>query len=755
MEKLKLNIQLFGGSLSITASETDVSIENNQSYINLVIKATTNSTTYNDSAYLKSASIVGQNNTYSLGRINFSIGKGKTVTVYSGKIGPFDHNADGSLNNVSISASCYIVSNTQPTASASVPMSTIPRASSFTVSGGTIGQTLTVNINRASSDFTHEVRVTYGSKTQVISLNAGTSASATLDMDFCNQMPNVTTAQGIVSVVTKNGSTYIGDTQNQLFTMTVPNSVVPSISSVTKSDTANLVGTYGAYVQGKSDLRIQTSASGSYSSSITNYTINIKDSNNNVLRQLGGNDVTLYDISYTGTLTIEAIVTDSRGRQASNSSTISVVGYFNPRINYFTAERRNNDSTVTFTWSGEACNINNRNVNGHTFRLYKRQKGQSNYTLVTDYASAYSWSRNDYTATCDENYAWEFAFQVEDSFMYNNYYAEVGTAFELINWKDDGTAMAIGKVSEHSNTLEVGLNTELNEDLHVGKKLYYGSGGREDNAAFGFIYDGAGNMQHKRSNSGDNFGIDSYSGTRNLYFWPETGDTKISGKLETKTTKQYFLPAKTDTNYYEYYLLAQIPASDASNHNLIRISGTIGGWASSRKLMLDFFIANRDGFVVDGEYIGYTAGFGWYCFKVHQQNNEYYVYLCRTEQYTGEVILDIYCENVVYYGETSASSPVGTDVYTINQNTIGNNFHKRTTPSKDLNDYKVMGSYQFDNHGDYSNAASSDGICIVNVYGGGDWVLQEYHRMVWHGSATDKWIRQYGAGVWSNWQKIL
>lgn len=103
----------------------------------------------------------------------------------------------------------------------------------------------------------------------------------------------------------------------------------------------------------------------------------------------------------------------------------------------------------------------------------------------------------------------------------------------------------------------------------------------------------------------------------------------------------------------------------------------------------------------------------------------------------------------------SASSPVGTDVYTINQDTIGNNFHKRTTPSKDLNDYKVMGSYQFDNHGDYSNAASSDGICFVNVYGGGDWIIQEYHRMLWHGSSTDKWVRQYGAGVWSSWQKIV
>lgn len=680
MKKLKLNIQLFGGSLSITASETDVSIENNQSYINLTIKATTNSTTYNDSAYLKSASIVGQNNTYSLGRINFSIGKGKTVTVYSGRIGPFDHNADGSLNNVSISASCYIVSNTQPTASASVPMSTIPRASSFTVSGGTIGQTLTVNINRASSDFTHEVRVYYGSKTQVISLNAGTSASATLDMDFCNQIPSATTAQAIVQVITKNGSSYVGDNVNQLHTITVPNNVVPSISSVTKSDTANLVGTYGAYVQGKSNLRIQTSANGSYSSWITNVTVNIKDSNYNLLRQLTGDDVTLSNISYVGTLNIEVIVTDSRGRQSTNTSQISVVEYFNPKINYFTAERRNNDSTITFTWSGESCNINNNNVNGHTFRLYKRQKGQSNYSLVTDYNGAYSWSRNDYTTTCDENYGWEFAFQVEDSFMYNNYYAEVGTAFELMNWGADGTSMAIGKVSEKSNTFEVDLTTEINNvaTINTPDNTYGGviiNSGNTNEASIRY----RSNDQSKEYVVGygtarfDGFGIWSNENGNNVFTIDKYGNTTIQGLLMTPTHKQYYLGSSGDNNYPSYYLLARFPVDNAANHSVLRINGSLGGWSSENKIIVDFSITNRDGLKVDGNFYGDNRAFGKFDFELYNYNNDIYVYLHRVEQYVSEVILDIMVEEVEWYGETTTSSPSGTLVKTINEKTLNNN----------------------------------------------------------------------------------
>ena len=372
MEKLKLNIQLFGGSLSITASETDVSIENNTSYINVSISATTTSGTYNETggAYVN-ATLTGENNTYSIPKTYFKISKGQTKTVYSGKIGPFYHNSNGSLNNVTISASAYIVSNTQPTASISVAMSTIPRASSVdTLSGGTIGQAISGTITRASTSFTHKVYIKLGDRTQVLSNNATTTFSGTIDMGFCNSIINSTSSTAFVVVETYDGSTRIGEPISSPFQMTVPSSVVPTMNSVTKSDTTSYYSTYGAYVQSKSTLRVVSSASGVYSSTISSYTVKLKNGNTVLLSQTGST-VDFSNINYTGTITVEVTATDTRNRTAINTSTITVASYTIPSISYLTAERRNNDDTVTLTFSSAITNINNANANAKTFKLEK------------------------------------------------------------------------------------------------------------------------------------------------------------------------------------------------------------------------------------------------------------------------------------------------------------------------------------------------------------------------------------------------
>lgn len=547
MKKLKLDIQLFGGSLSITASETDVDISSNTSYINLTIKATTNSTTYNDSAYLKSASITGQNDNYSLGRINFRIGKGQTVTVYSGKIGPFHHNADGSLNNVSISASCYIVSNTQPTASASVTMSTIPRASTISsISGNIIGSPTTVTISRHADTFTHKLQVVYGEKrTDWIDFGSNLSKQFTVPMDFCNSqyLSSTTNGQFIFTLVTYSNGEAIG-TENQLYTMYVPDSVKPSTPSITKNDTTNNYSTYGAYVKGKSGLRVQSSANGSYGSTITNYAVKLK-SGNDVLQTLNGNDVTFSGLNYTGTITIEVTATDTRNRSTANTTTISIADYANPNISVFKAERLSNDSTVTITYTASITNINNANANGKTFNIYKRQKGTSSWgSAIATYTSGYSYNGTK-TETCSENYGWEFKIDAIDSYTTTSKTAEVGTAFELMNWKADGTAMAIGKVSEYSNMFEVGLQTRIKTptNLNISTRIVpsnngeasieYVNSGETTGAVVGWGtggFDGYGVWMH---DIGANTLTVDRSGNINGKFWGLTQDISTNNTTDT------------------------------------------------------------------------------------------------------------------------------------------------------------------------------------------------------------------------------
>ena len=353
-----------------------------------------------------------------------------------------------------------------------VTLETIPRASSFTISktsGGsaatsfTLGETIYVNITRASDSFTHRVYWKVGSSSnQSLSTSATTSANGTLALSMANYIPSAN-GTATMYVDTYSGSTLIGSA-SKTFTLNVPDSVKPTISSVTTSDTQGRLSTYGAYVQGKSTLRIQTSASGVYGSTIQSCSVQIK-SGSTVLQTLSGIDVSLTNISYTGSLTISVTVKDSRGRTSNaTTKTITVATYSNPKVSSLTAERRNNDATVTLNFNASITNINSKDVNSKTFTLQKRQNGGSWSTLQT-YTSGYTYSNSSYTTTCDENYAWEFRLTAQDSFTSTTITAEVGTVFELINWGSNGTSLAFGKVASGSNLFECALNSNFTGSL--------------------------------------------------------------------------------------------------------------------------------------------------------------------------------------------------------------------------------------------------------------------------------------------------
>lgn len=68
-------------------------------------------------------------------------------------------------------------------------------------------------------------------------------------------------------------------------------------------------------------------------------------------------------------------------------------------------------------------------------------------------------------------------------------------------------------------------------NVTVGGTLYTSSSGREDYAEYGFTYDGAGNMQHKRNNSSDSFQIKANNGAPCLQILPETGAVNVGGDV--------------------------------------------------------------------------------------------------------------------------------------------------------------------------------------------------------------------------------
>lgn len=201
----------------------------------------------------------------------FNMTKGQKIG--SGTI-TIAHNTDGTKSiSVGISAAIWQTA-VNCTFSGTITLNTIPRATTPTVSSSSVAMNSAVTIStpRASSSFTHTLTYSFGSASGTIATGVGTSYSWTVPLSLANQVPNNTSGSCTITCKTYSGNTLIG-TKTVTITLTVPSSVVPSISSVSTSDPTGYLSTYGAYVQGKSTLKVSVSASGSYSSTIKSYKI--------------------------------------------------------------------------------------------------------------------------------------------------------------------------------------------------------------------------------------------------------------------------------------------------------------------------------------------------------------------------------------------------------------------------------------------------------------------------------------------------
>lgn len=411
MEKLKLNIQLFGGSLAITAYETDVSIENNTSYIYVELKPSTNSTTYNEgnTAYVQ-ATLTGQNDTYTIPKTYFKIGKGKTVTAYSGKIGPFNHNADGTLNPVTINASCYIVSNTQPTASTSVTMSTIPRASTLGVADANIGSSTNITINKASSSFTSTLyyrAAGQSSFTKIVDKTPLQVYPWTVPTSFYSLIPNSRTITCEFYVVTFSGDTLVGI--SDWVTATFTANSYPTINSITKyttdSTSSTLTGNTSTIINGVSSLYVSLSASAGQGSSIQSYTIaGVTQSGNS--RTIANASGSSYSVG----------VTD--GRYTTNSSfTMNTVNYIPLTIVPSIVRNQPTDGKVKISYSGNYFNSSFGSQNNTLTVQYRYvEKGQditqASWNNLSPTKSGNTYSQNNVVIS-GFDYTKQYDFQIQ------------------------------------------------------------------------------------------------------------------------------------------------------------------------------------------------------------------------------------------------------------------------------------------------------------------------------------------------------
>lgn len=335
----------------------------------------------------------------------------------------------------------------------------IPRSSSISFSAGTIGSPLAITINRASTSFTHTLRWAWGNRSGTIASGLTTSASWTIPMDFCNELPNNVSGNGTIYVDTYSGSTKIG-TQSKQFTANVPSSVIPTFTGITLDDQnaiAKALITGNTFVQIMSNIKVTfNGASGIYNSTIKGFRAEVL--NKNII--LTSNGGTLGPMNFNGTATIRASVTDSRGRvSATKDVTITLLEYYAPVISIQVLRTRENPNKLQVLRTIKVAPLSFGGVYKNSTKLVFEVAPLGSTSFVVDTGSAGGeWttiftltnSEANLGGTYDSTSSWTVRAKLSDKFTSSNptiASTNVGTE-KVINACDKDGRFGVGKIPE-------------------------------------------------------------------------------------------------------------------------------------------------------------------------------------------------------------------------------------------------------------------------------------------------------------------
>lgn len=361
------------------------------------------------------------------------------------------HTADGS-KSVTISATGGIPGLTfsSTNCSATVILDKIPRATTptFGAATQTIGSNVKIVLNAADSTFYHTVVYSWGPITGTIGTNLKNSVEWAIPMDFCEGVPNGTQGTLFITVETfmSNGVSLGKVTKST--PCDVPASIVPTISSITLSDTgSNIPAGWGVFVRGKSKLHVNVSASGRYYSRIVGYSINALGVT------ITSNDADVGIIANSGSVNVEVTVTDSRGRTATKSTSINVEDHFDPVIESFSIERANNLGTPidNGTYARIPLKISAASISGNnvvTAKIYHMRSDATSWTLARTINVAYTFDDIVMIANMLPSRSYAIKVEVSDKFTTTTTEGTLNAEGAVMGWMPGGIGISFGKAAE-------------------------------------------------------------------------------------------------------------------------------------------------------------------------------------------------------------------------------------------------------------------------------------------------------------------
>lgn len=359
-------------------------------------------------------------------------------------------------------------------ASGSGTLNDIPRSSSASIpTSVTIGSSFNINIKAASSSMKHSISMSgaLGSSTLVSNSSGGGNKSVTIPTSTLSKIPKSTKATIKIKVDTLSGSSVIGSV-SQNVTANVNSSVKPSVSSLSSTDTSNSSTKLGlssnSYIANSSTVKLTSSASGVSGSSIVSYFYSL--GNSSITNKSSSATFKSTDIRTPGSVSASVTVTDSRGRTASKSISLSVLDYSIPNISKYSVVRTKTGTDVELNKNVIVSSVGGKNT--YTTKLnYKKHdetKWEKSLTLSN--------STNKYTysdISLDHQYDFQLVIEDKLSVVTETRFVIAGPTLFMMK-KDEG--VGIGKRWEHG-TLDVGGKAYFEGQIITSRSIYASKGG--------------------------------------------------------------------------------------------------------------------------------------------------------------------------------------------------------------------------------------------------------------------------------------
>lgn len=471
-------------------------------------------------------------------------------------------------------------------------------ASTFTLSGGSIGSSVTTSITRNYSGFTHQVywKFTGQSSYTSASSSAGTSLTWTPPASTLYALiPSTTKGTLTVLVRTYYGSTKIGSDATKTLTLSVPSSVVPSLTSVSVSEGNSTVASLiGAYTQSKSKLKVSINgASAGTGSSISAYSITVKDSAGKTLSTINASSGTSGTITSSGTITITGKVTDKRGRTASKSVTVTMLAYTAPTISGVSVTRSTDTTAlVKGTLSAKSLIVSSTEKNSIKYKIGYKKIADTSYTYVTGTSASLSLALSKTISGLDATSSYDVIVYGGDVFGYTSTYvpitistAKVPFDFDVKNGK-----LGIGKINERGS-LDVKGHSYTGGNQYVDGLIYTGGKSEVGDGVSGCLLGGSGNLELVGPVPYIDF---HYNNSTDDY-----STRIISDMAERLLCTSYFYANKSIYTYGDYVGINRDTStygagiySDRSSYAAFYLDGA-SGWVSMLKLFASYAQFNK------------------------------------------------------------------------------------------------------------------------------------------------------------------